>query len=147
MPVPQEQADLIALTSQIVSAHVSHNSVNPDQLPKLIKSVYDALGSASAPEPVATEPAVPVKTSVKPGAIICLECGAPFKMLKRHLGTEHNLTVEDYRRRYNLPTAYPLVAPDYAKVRSTLAKKIGLGRVRGDRQGGRRKAIAKRRSV
>lgn len=139
------ESDLIALTSQIVSAHVAHNPVNPDQLPALIKSVYAALGNATMPEPAATEPAVPVRSSVKSNAIICLECGAPFKMLKRHLASEHGIEVEAYRRKWHLPSNYPVVAPEYAKVRSGLAKKIGLGRMRNSSPSAGRKRIAKRK--
>lgn len=148
MPESQESADLIALTSQIVSAHVSHNAVDPEELPNLIKSVYAALGNAKLPAPVASEPAVPVKSSVKPGAITCLECGGVFKMLKRHLTSEHRMTVDDYRQKWSLPASYPLVAPDYAKIRSTLAKKIGLGRFRDSAPAARKqqRAGAKRRA-
>lgn len=145
MPESQE-SDLITLTSQIVSAHVSHNAVDPEELPKLIKSVYTALGNAKLPEPVTSEPAVPVKASVKPGSITCLECGGVFKMLKRHITTEHAMTVDGYRQKFSLPASYPLVAPDYAKVRSTLAKKIGLGRFRDSAPAARKRAGSKRRA-
>lgn len=145
MPESQE-SNLITLTSQIVSAHVSHNAVDPEELPKLIKSVYTALGNANVPEQIASEPKVPVKNSVKPGAITCLECGSVFKMLKRHLTSEHQMTVDAYRQKYNLPASYPLVAPDYAKVRSTLAKKIGLGRLRDSTPAVRKRAAPKRRA-
>lgn len=122
---------LLTLASDIVSAHVSNNSVTPDELPVLIKSVYASLASlGNAPEPVEAprEPAVSVRASVKPDLLICLECGAKMKMLKRHLSTDHGLTPAEYRTRWNLNSNYPMVAPDYAAKRKELAVKIGLGR-------------------
>jgi predicted transcriptional regulator len=122
---------LLTLAADIVSAHVSHNTVAATDLPTLIRSVYDSLSTlGQAPEPVEEkrEPAVSVRSSVKPDAIACLECGAKLKMLKRHLSTDHNLTPAEYRARWNLPASYPLVAPDYAAKRKELAVKIGLGR-------------------
>lgn len=121
---------LLGLAAQIVSAHVSKNEVSPDGLPGLITAVHRALATVGQAEvaPVRAEPAVPVKKSVTPGHIACLECGKHFSMLKRHLNTDHQLTPDQYRQKWELPQSYPLVAPDYAKTRSTLAKKIGLGR-------------------
>jgi predicted transcriptional regulator len=122
-------ADVLALTAQIVSAHVSKNNVMPDALPALIQDVYRTL-STVAREPAQADkpqPAVPVKKSVFPDHIICLEDGKKLKMLKRHLKTSFNLTPDQYRERWGLPADYPMVAPNYASHRSSLAKKIGLG--------------------
>lgn len=132
------------LTAQIVSAHVQHNPVEPDQVPGLIRSVFDVLSKAGQPveEPTAKEPVVPVKKSVFNDHLVCLECGGKFKVLKRHVGKEHNLTVEQYRERFGLPRDYPIVAPDYADMRSKLAQELGLGR--HGRGKGSRKAAAKR---
>ena len=118
------------LTAQIVSAHVEHNSVQADALPGLIERVYQTLrGVGQAPVEVEKPaPAVPIKQSVRPDFIVCLEDGKKLKMLKRHLMTSYKLTPEQYRTRWGLSSDYPMVAPNYAKVRSSLAKKIGLGR-------------------
>jgi predicted transcriptional regulator len=122
--------ELLALAGQIVSAHVESNTVLPEQLPKLIQGVYAALSTAAdvASEQPGPVPAVPVKSSISPSRVVCLDCGRSFSMLKRHLMTDHQLAPEQYRQRWELPISYPLVAPDYAKMRSALAKKIGLGR-------------------
>jgi len=128
----------ITLTSEIVAAHVSNNSVDVAEVPNLITNVYGALaglGGLSTEEEVAPEPAVSIRSSVKKDHIVCLECGKKMKMLKRHLSTDHDLTPEKYKARYNLSADYPLVAPDYAKRRSELAKKIGLGRKPGQKPG------------
>ena len=120
---------VLALTAQIVSAHVSNNSVTADALPGLIQDVFRAL-HGTGKEPVVPEkpqPAVPVRKSVFPDYIVCLEDGKKLKMLKRHLKTSYNLTPEQYREKWQLAADYPMVAPNYAKHRSTLAKKIGLG--------------------
>ncbi len=133
--------ELLGLTAQIVSAHVSHNPVPATELPGLIQEVFRTLsgvGSRPAPEPERPQPAVPVKKSITPGYLICLEDGKKLKMLKRHLKTSYNLSPEQYRERWGLPADYPMVAPDYAKHRSSLAKKIGLGttpRARGKAKG------------
>ncbi len=130
--------NVLGLTAQIVSAHVSNNSVSPDALPSLIQEVYKTLAGVGK-EPVQPErpqPAVPVKKSVFSDNIVCLEDGKQLKMLKRHLKTGYNLTPEQYRERWGLTPDYPMVAPDYAKQRSSLAKKIGLGTK--PRGGGRR---------
>ncbi len=121
--------DVLGLTAQIVSAHVSNNSVPPDALPALIQDVYRTLaGVGKEAAPVEKpQPAVPVKRSVFPDYIICLEDGKKLKMLKRHLKTAYNMTPEQYRERWGLPPDYPVVAPNYARHRSSLAKKIGLG--------------------
>lgn len=136
------RTELLGLTAQIVSAHVSHNPVPASELPGLISEVFRILtgvGSAPAPEPERPQPAVPIKKSITPGYLICLEDGKKLKMLKRHLKTAYNLSPEQYRERWGLPADYPMVAPDYAKHRSSLAKKIGLGttpRVRAKGKGG-----------
>ena len=129
--------DVLGLTSQIVSAHVSHNTVAPDALPSLIQEVYRTLVNigkqpAQAEKPT---PAVPVKQSVRQDRIICLEDGKSFSMLKRHLMTDHKLTPQQYREKWDLPRDYPMVAPNYAQTRSALAKKIGLGQARGPVKG------------
>jgi predicted transcriptional regulator len=121
---------VLRLTAQIVAAHVEHNSVQADALPNLIEKVYKTLrdvGQAEV-EPTRPVPAVPIKQSVKPDYIVCLEDGKKLKMLKRHLMTSYQLTPGQYRARWGLSEDYPMVAPSYAKVRSSLAKKIGLGR-------------------
>ena len=121
---------LITLTSDIVAAHVSNNSVAVSDLPLLIQNVYGALSQLSttpaAPE-VKQEPAVSIRASIKPDYIVCLEDGKKLKMLKRHLMTHYQMTPDDYRLKWNLPADYPMVAPNYAEQRRTLAKKIGLG--------------------
>ena len=124
-----ETADVLELTAQIVSAHVSNNSITPDALPALIQEVYRTLSNVGKelPTPERPQPAVPVKKSVFPDHIVCLEDGKKLKMLKRHLKTAYNMTPEQYRERWGLPPDYPMVAPNYARHRSSLAKKIGLG--------------------
>ena len=121
---------VLSLAAQIVSAHVAHNTVAVESLPALIQSVYSTLSNAgtAAPEPEKLQPAVPIKKSVFPDHIVCLEDGKKLKMLKRHLKTAYDLTPEQYRERWNLPRDYPMVAPNYAEKRSALAKSIGLGR-------------------
>ncbi len=128
---PDGGHDFLALTADIVSAHVAHNSVGINDLPVLIGSVHAALaglGSPAAEKPVELKPAVPVKSSIKPDYIVCLEDGVKLKMLKRHLMTHHGLTPEAYRARWNLPANYPMVSPNYSAARSALAVSIGLGR-------------------
>lgn len=129
-----ENDALLTLTTDIVSAHVSHNNITAADLPQLIQTVYGALAGAGQSETVPEarpEPAVSIRSSVKPSAITCLECGAKMKMLKRHLGTDHNTTPAEYRIRWGLPTDYPMVTPEYSAKRQELAKKIGLGRKPG----------------
>jgi predicted transcriptional regulator len=121
---------LIALTADIVSAHVSNNNVTVTDLPLLIQNVHGALNSLgdALVEPEARpEPAVSIRSSIKPDYVVCLEDGKKLKMLKRHLMTHYNLTPDQYRAKWNLPSDYPMVAPNYAEQRRTLAKKIGLG--------------------
>jgi predicted transcriptional regulator len=134
------QNELLSLTTEIVAAHVSNNTVPSTELPDLIRLVYSSLSSQGVEikeEPQEKlSPAVPVKKSVTPEYIICLEDGKKLKMLKRHLKTRYNMSPEDYRKRWGLPDDYPMVAPAYAEQRSSLAKKIGLGtkpRARGRR--------------
>ena len=123
------QNELLALTTQIVASHVGNNTVPVGELQQLIQEVYRTLASVGT-VPAALErpqPAVPVKKSVTPDYIICLEDGKKLKMLKRHLKTAYNMSPEEYRERWGLSADYPMVAPSYAQHRSTLAKKIGLG--------------------
>ncbi|WP_079731396.1 MucR family transcriptional regulator [Novosphingobium mathurense] len=137
-----ENEALLDHVADIVSAHVSNNSIAAADLPGLIQAVYASLAALGrAPEPAQEElkPAVSVRASVKPDAVTCLECGEKMKMLKRHLGTEHGLTPAEYRARWSLPADYPMVAPDYAAKRKELAVRIGLGR----RPGQSPKAVAK----
>jgi predicted transcriptional regulator len=121
---------LITLTADIVSAHVSNNSVAVNDLPTLIQNVHNALsglgGRVEEPE-VKQEPAVSVRSSIKPDYIVCLEDGKKLKMLKRHLMTHYRMTPDEYRQKWGLNADYPMVAPNYAEQRRTLAKKIGLG--------------------
>lgn len=122
---------LITLTSDIVAAHVSNNNVPVSDVPNLISNVYGALVKLGEPVILATEkpePAVSVRSSVKPDYIVCLEDGKKMKMLKRYLRTNYNMSPEEYRARWGLPADYPMVAPKYAETRRDLAKKIGLGR-------------------
>jgi predicted transcriptional regulator len=142
-------ADLLGLTAEIVSAHVSNNPVSLVDLPNLIQEVYRTLSTVGTPptkpEPERPQPAVPVKKSITPEYLICLEDGKKLKMLKRHLQTAYNMTPDQYRDRWGLAPDYPMVAPNYAKHRSSLAKKIGLGtkpRNRGGRPSTRRDAAA-----
>ncbi len=122
--------ELLSLTADIVAAHVSNNTVAVDDLPTLINEVYLSLariGRAAEPEPEKLQPAVPIKRSITPDFLICLEDGKKLKMLKRHLKTAYNMTPAEYRDRWGLPPDYPMVAPNYARQRSRLAKQIGLG--------------------
>ena len=131
MAETNDPSELLALTADIVASHVANNSVAVQDLPQLIHQVYTALanvGSAAAKE--RPTPAVPVRRSITPDFIVCLEDGKKLKMLKRHLKTRYNLSPDEYRERWGLPADYPMVAPNYAKQRSELAKKIGLGTTR-----------------
>jgi predicted transcriptional regulator len=125
--------DLLDLVASIVSAHVAHNAVTPEALPGVIRSVYTTLSSLGTEPPTVEqpEPAVPIKKSVFPDHIICLEDGKKLQTLKRHLNTSHGMTAEQYRARWSLPRDYPMVAPKYAARRSAAAKEIGLGRKPG----------------
>ena len=130
-----DQSEIIEMTADIVSAYVGNNSVSANDLPSLIQSVHRALSGVSSgvetAEVALKEPAVPVRRSITPDYLICLEDGRKFKSLKRHLRTKYNLSPEDYRAKWGLAKDYPMVAPNYAKARSDLAKQMGLG------QGGR----------
>ncbi len=129
MAEPPAPTNVLGLTAQIVSAHVSNNPVSPDSLPSLIQEVYRTLaGIGREPaQPERPHPAVPIKKSIFADHIVCLEDGKKLKMLKRHLKSAYNMTPEQYRERWGLPLDYPMVAPTYARHRSSLAKKIGLG--------------------
>ena len=132
---------LITLTSDIVAAHVSNNNVSAEDVSALIKSVYGALQGLGAPvQEERPEPAVPIRSSIKPDHLVCLEDGKKLKMLKRYLKTNYDMTPEQYRARWNLPADYPMVAPAYAERRRELAKEIGLGRKPSQRRGRRKKA-------
>lgn len=133
---------LITLTSDIVAAHVSNNSVSSAEVASLITNVYSALaglGEAAAPAEPAPEPAVSIRSSVKKDHIVCLDCGKKMKMLRRHLTSEHGTSPQEYREKWGLAGDYPMVAPDYAETRRELAVKIGLGRKPGQRRGRRKK--------
>ncbi len=123
--------------TEIVSAYVSNNSVPTNQLSELITSVHQGLVNVGEKPPETLKPVVPIKRSVTPDYIVCLEDGKKLKMLKRHLRTSYNLSPEEYRKKWGLPNDYPMVAPKYAAQRSELAKKIGLGK---SRRKGRKKA-------
>ena len=141
MPDETQTAELLDFTTTIVAAHVSHNAMPAADLPGVIATVHETLatlgreGTAEKPKP-----AVPIKRSVKPDYIVCLDDGKRFKMLKSHLTTAYSMTPDEYRKRWGLPSDYPMVAPKYAKQRSALAKKIGLGRKAGTKVKARRKA-------
>src|SRR6201994_118058 len=130
---------LLTLTADIVAAHVSNNSVAVNDLPNLIQNVHAALsnisGTTSAPE-ARPEPKVSIRSSIKPDYIVCLEDGKKLKMLKRHLMTHYNMTPDQYRQKWGLSADYPMVAPNYAEQRRTLAKSIGLGTKRRRTRGG-----------
>jgi predicted transcriptional regulator len=134
MEAPENPNDqLISLTADIVSAHVSNNSVAVNDLPSLIQNVHVALAALSGSEAQPQkkqEPAVSIRASVKPDFIVCLEDGKKLKMLKRHLMTHYGMTPEEYRQKWGLPADYPMVAPNYAEQRRSLAKSIGLGTTR-----------------
>ena len=134
----EENSQLLEMTADIVSAYVGNNSVSAQELPALINSVHGALTQASTGGAEAQaepqEPAVSIRKSITPDFLICLEDGRKFKSLKRHLRTKYDMSPEEYRAKWNLPKDYPMVAPNYAKARSELAKQMGLG------QGGRKPA-------
>jgi predicted transcriptional regulator len=133
-----EKSEVIEMAADIVSAYVGNNSVAASDLPALIQSVHRALAGissgAEAAEAAPKEPAVPIRRSITPDFLVCLEDGRKFKSLKRHLRTKYNMSPEEYRAKWGLPKDYPMVAPNYAKARSDLAKQMGLG------QGGRKPA-------
>jgi len=131
-PVARTEQDFVELSVEIVSAYVTHNALSVADLPKLIADVYAALKELGRPSVVeaveAQKPAVSVRKSVTPDFLICLEDGKPFKSLKRHLRTTYDLSPEEYRAKWGLPSDYPMVAPNYSATRSALAKSNGLGR-------------------
>ena len=126
-----DHTDVLEMTTSIVSSFVANNAVPVSELPELIKAVHGTLVSLSKAEPAtenAPEPAVPVAKSITPDYLICLEDGRKLKMLKRYLRSRYDMTPEEYRARWNLPAEYPMVAPNYAKIRSQHARDIGLGK-------------------
>ena len=129
--IDEMQETFITLTADIVAAHVSNNSVAVNDLPTLIANVHGALAALGGPAPVVPEakqePAVSIRSSIKPDYVVCLEDGKKLKMLKRHLMTHYQMTPDQYRTKWGLPSDYPMVAPNYAEQRRTLAKSIGLG--------------------
>jgi len=137
-----DKGALLEMTADIVSAYVGNNSVSANDLPSLIANIHAALSGVSTgpveAEPEPKEPAVPIRKSISPDFLICLEDGRKFKSLKRHLRTKYDMSPEEYRSKWGLPKDYPMVAPNYAKARSDLAKQMGLG------QGGRKPARAPR---
>lgn len=136
-----EKAELIDMTAEIVSAYIGNNTIAPDEIAGLINKVFVALAGVNgseAPPLERPEPAVPIRKSITPDHLVCLEDGKKFKSLKRHLRTHYNLTPEQYREKWGLPRDYPMVAPNYAQARSRLAKKMGLGQ-----NGRRRRRTAK----
>jgi predicted transcriptional regulator len=141
MTMAMDKSETLHLTTDIVSAFVSNNSVPAAELQELLLNTYNTLTNLSGsgePEPTNQKPAVPIKKSITDDYIICLEDGKKLKMLKRYLRTQYDMSPEDYRRKWNLPADYPMVAPSYAKRRSEFAKQIGLGT-----QGGRKAATKK----
>lgn len=128
------RTDVLRMTSQIVVAYVGHNAVDEAQIPEVIKTVYASLAGLNGHEKKATylkqKPAVPIKKSITPNYLICLEDGKKFKMLKRHLRATYGLSPDDYRAKWGLGSDYPMVSSNYAKQRSAFAKKIGLGKYR-----------------
>ncbi len=137
---------VLGMAANIVSAYVSHNALPAGHIPELIETVYKSLSDMIAPDAApkeAPKPPVPIRRSVMPDYIVCLEDGKKLKMLKRHLRTTYDMSPDDYRAKWRLPADYPMVAPNYAKQRSDFAKKIGLGRKRA---GGRRKRKARSRT-
>ena len=131
MEESSRQQELLSLTTEVVAAFVGNNTIGVGDIPDLISGIYQALSTAGQAEEkpsAAPVPAVPIKKSVTPDFLVCLEDGRKLTMLKRHLATRYNLTPDEYRRRWGLPKDYPMVAPGYAAQRSTLAKEIGLGR-------------------
>ncbi len=130
MPERDMETSSLESVSKIVSAYVSKNSLSSGELPQLIWTVHEALMSPDQATPSPPEPAVPIKKSVTPNYVICLEDGKKLKMLKRHLRTSYGMSPDEYRQRWGLPSDYPMVAPEYAARRSELAKKVGLGRIK-----------------
>jgi predicted transcriptional regulator len=133
MSESEKDTSSLELVSTIVSAFVSNNSVPSSELPDLITTVHEALQNPDQAAASPPEPAVPIKKSIRPDYVVCLEDGKKLKMLKRHLRTSYNMTPDEYRQKWGLSSDYPMVAPKYAARRSELAKKIGLGRKPGQK--------------
>ncbi len=134
MPENTQETELLEITTKIVAAHVANNAITATDIPGLIATVHETLATLGTEKAAAKpEPAVSIKQSVKPEYIVCLDDGKKLKMLKRHLRTAYNMSPDEYRKKWGLPSDYPMVAPKYAAVRSELAKKIGLGRKAGRR--------------
>jgi predicted transcriptional regulator len=137
-PAKVAEGDLLRMTTEVVAAYVGNNALTTAQLPEVINAVYvslkqlDSKGPEAKPDP--QRPAVPVRKSIHPDYLICLEDGKKLKMLKRHLRSTYNMTPDEYRAKWTLPPDYPMVAPNYAQQRSAFAKKIGLGRGTGRRK-------------
>ena len=133
-----ESLNIMSMVSEIVSSYVSNHEVKQENVPSFIQQIYQSLTRLNSQQTFRfaprSEPAVPIDQSVQSDYIVCLEDGLKLKMLKRHLKTSYNMTPDQYRERWNLPSNYPMVAPDYAKRRSTIAKGIGLGTRRGEKQ-------------
>lgn len=128
---PIDTADILALSAEVVSSYVGNNSLQPQQVTEMLRSVFETMNDLTGPveeEPEQLVPAVPIKKSITDDYIICLEDGKKLKMLKRHLMAAYNMTPDDYREKWGLKADYPMVAPNYAAKRQELAKKIGLGR-------------------
>ena len=129
-----KNTDITAMVAEIVAAYVSNNTMEQENLSSFIQQVYQSLSRLDSKQSyffsARSEPAVPIEDSIHPDYLVCLEDGLQLKMLKRHLKTSYNMTPEQYRERWNLPSNYPMVAPDYAKRRSSIAKGIGLGKRR-----------------
>ncbi len=143
-----DSTETLQLTTEIVSAFVSNNSINGDKLPALLQEVHDAIRALAAGGTAHAgnqQPAIPISKSVTPDHVICLEDGKKLKMLKRYLRTQYDMSPEDYRRKWGLPADYPMVAPNYAKRRSQFAKEIGLGRTAASTRATPKKKAAPKR--
>jgi predicted transcriptional regulator len=131
MTMRNDSLELTSCVAEIVAAYVSRNSMSSSEIPSFVQTVHRSLCALSSGQSyllsARSEPAIPIENSIHPDYIVCLEDGRKLKMLKRHLKTAYNMTPEQYRERWNLPTNYPMVAPNYAKRRSSIAKDIGLG--------------------
>jgi len=140
-----DSSELLRMTTDVVSAYLGNNTVAASQISEVISTVHEALSRLNTeqnePEAEPAKPAVPIRRSITPEYIVCLEDGKRLKMLKRHLRTTYNMTPEEYRAKWGLPADYPMVAPNYAAQRSEFAKKIGLGR-NAVKRGGRKRKVS-----
>lgn len=137
-------SEIMQMAVDIVSAYVSNNTISATQVPEVINTVYAsllAIGEVGSGPAEALNPAVPVRRSITPDYLVCLEDGKKLKMLKRHIRAVYGLSPEEYRAKWGLPADYPMVAPNYAKQRSNFAKQIGLGRKKGEKVGSRKKSV------